>query len=219
MKKFISLTLILLFFSGCSINMVHDESFDSIINTVLYKDNNLFNSSFDGFKFYLPRGLTVKEKKKNNLEIKDQKNTYYLYVDTVAYYYKNSMEFKEDENIFYSKYLKNNNNFGFVNISLVNSKYFIEIVYNYAKIETYIGKNDINDSLQKICELLSSIKYNDSAIKYKLSTHEFDMTTEEFSIFKSKKDDDNFLKYVEEFDKYDKKKNKDNDIIETNEGE
>ena len=66
MKK-IGLALLLLLFTGCTILKVDERSFDSIINTVLYKDINLINTSYDGYKFYKPRGMTVKEY--NSLEI------------------------------------------------------------------------------------------------------------------------------------------------------
>ena len=42
MKK-IGLALLLLLFTGCTILRVDERSFDSIINTVLYKDTNLIN--------------------------------------------------------------------------------------------------------------------------------------------------------------------------------
>lgn len=220
MKKIISLALILIL-SGCMVNKIHDDSFDNIVDTVLYKENNLFNVSFNGYKFYLPRGATVKEEKEYNLEIVNNNNIYYMYVDTIAYYYKTKVEHIEDSKIFYSKNLNYKDNYGYIDVSLVNDKYFIEMMYNYSKIEAYVEKNSLNDSLINISEILSSVKFNDSAISYRLSSHDYDMTTEEFSIFKSKKDDDNFLKYVSEFDKYDNSKTtvKDNDVIETNEGE
>lgn len=218
MKKIISLALLLLLFCGCSVNKIQEESFDSIIDTVLYKDSNLFNVSFEGYKFYLPRGATVKEKKEYNLEIRDKKNTYFMYIDTIAYYYKTKFEHKEDKSLFYSKNLDN----GYIDISKVKNKYFVEIMYNYSKIEAYVNEEDLGYSFLNICSMLSSISFNDSAISYRLSTHESDMSTEEFSIFKSRKDDDNFLKYVEEFDKYkDDQKDtvRDDDVIETDEGE
>ena len=99
MKKYICLALILLLFTGC-IKRVEEESFDSIIDTVLYNDNNLHNVSFEGFKFYLPRGTTVNLKKENNLEIKDNNNTYYLYVDTISYYYKTVKKHEIDNKLF-----------------------------------------------------------------------------------------------------------------------
>ena len=219
MKKYLCLTLLIIFFCGCSITMVKDESFESIIDTVLYKDTDLFNVSFEGYKFYLPRGVSVSLKKQYNLEIKDKNNYYYLYVDTIAYYYKTKVEHKEDKEIFYSKNLEHNGNFGYIDITKVDGKYFLEIMYNYAKIEAYILEEDLYDSFFNMCYILSTIDYYDSAISYKLSNKDLVTASEEFNIFQSKKDSDNFLEYVEEFDNYDGENNKDNvidqDIIET----
>ena len=51
-----------------------------------------------------------------------------------------------------------------------------------------------------------------------MSNKELETTTEEFDIFKSKKDDDDFLQYIEEFDQYDDNKNtgQDQDSLDTN---
>ena len=222
MKKVIKLTLLLLLLVGCSINRVDFDSFDSIINTVLYQDTNLYNVSFDGYKFYLPRSATVEEKREYNLEIKDQNTLYYLYISPVEYYYKTANQHQVSENIFYSKNLVYKDYNGFVDIEKIDNKYFLEVMYNYAKIEAYVEEGSLYDTFSNMCYILSTIKFNDSVINYKLSNHEFDSTTEEFSIFKSQKAEDNFLKYVEEYDKYNKNDNikpSDSDVIDTDEGE
>ena len=221
MKKITCLIFSLLLLSGCSIHKVKDNSFDNIVNTILYKKSDVYNVSSDGYKFYLPRGTTILEKKEYNLKIKDKSNIYYLYISPVEYYYKTNVIHKENNEIFYSKNLSYNNINGYVDISKVNDKYFLEAVYNYAKIESYVDEKNLNDVFLNICYILSTINYNDVVINYKFSNHEFDSSTEEFSIFKSKKSDDNFLKYVEEFDKYSSNSStkRDDDIIETEEGE
>ena len=217
MRKYIGLTLLLLLLTGCTITKVEEGSFDSIINTVLYKESHLANASYDGYKFYLPRGTTVTEKKEYNLEIKDGKNNYYLYVDTISYYYKTKHEHEVDNNLFYSKTLTYNNNFGYIDISKVNDKYFLEIMYNYAKIESLVETDQVYDAFLNICYILSTIQFNDSAIRYKLNNQELESTSEEFDIFKTKKDNDNFLQYIKEFDKYESNvsNSKDQDVIET----
>ena len=219
MKKYICLTLVLILLTGCNIKKVEEESFDSIINTVLFNDTNLGNVSFEGYKFYLPRGSIVDAKKQYNLEIKNDKNYYYLYVDIISYYYKTKENHQVDNNLFYSKTLNYKDNFGYIDISKIGNKYFLEVMYNYAKIETYVLEDDLYDAFLDICYILSTIDFNDSAISYKLSNQELETTSEEFDIFKSKKDNDNFLQYIEEFDKYENESNtsKDEDIIETEE--
>ena len=217
MKKYMCLTLILFLLTGCSITKIEEDSFDNIIKTVLYKESNLSNVNFSGYKFYLPRTVTIDSEKEYNLEIKDKDNYYYLYVDTISYYYKTRKEHVVDNNLFYSKNLNYKDSFGYIDISKVEDKYFLEVMYNYAKIESYVEEENLYDTFLNICYILSTIKFNDSTINYKLSNQELETTEEEFDIFKSKKDNDNFLQYIEEFDKYENKTNigEDQDIIET----
>ncbi len=218
MKKNICLLLVILLLTGCSVKLVERESFDSIIDSVLYSAPKLSNTVFDGYKFYLPRGAFVLDSKDYNLKIKDNDNSYYLYVDTIAYYYKTKKEHTVDNSIFYSRNLDYKDNYGYVDITKVDDKYFLEIMYNYAKIEAYITEDDLYNSFLDMCYILSTIKFNDNAINYKLNNKELETTSEEFDIFKAKKDTDDFLQYVEEFDKYEETSDKptDEDVIDIN---
>ena len=205
MKKNICLLLVILLLTGCNVKLVREDSFDSIINTVLYNDTSLSNTVFDGYKFYLPKG----------------DNSYYLYVDTIAYYYKTKKEHTEDNNIFYSRNLNYKDSYGYIDISKVEDKYFLEIMYNYAKIEAYIDEDSLYDSFLDMCYILSTIEFNDNAINYKLNNKELETTSEEFDIFKAKKDTEDFLQYIEEFDKYEESNNSnkpsDEDVIDVKE--
>ena len=187
MKKIIGIFLIVLVITGCSIKKVSNDSFDSIINSVLYEESNLSNVNFDGYKFYLPRGSKIYDKDLSNIEIRSGNNTYYLYVDMISYYYKTKKDHDDDTSIFYSKSLNYNNKNGYIDISKIDNKYFIEVMYNYAKIECYVLESNLYDAFTNICYILSTISYNDSTIKYRLNDEEFKSTGEEFDIFKSKK--------------------------------
>ncbi len=215
MKKLIGLSLaFLLLITGCSV--VEEKSFDAIINNVLYQDQNLANKNYDGYKLYLPRGTTTNDKVSKNLVIKDQDNTYYLYVDTIAYYYKTRENHEIDNNIFYSTNLNYKDKFGYIDISKIDNKYFLEVMYNYAKIEAYVKEDSLYDAFLNICYILTTISYNDSTIKYNLDNDILETKTVEFDIFKSKKNNDNFLQWIKEYDKYENKNSsKDQDIIET----
>jgi len=166
MKKYVCLIFIFFLLTGCSVNIVQDDSFDSMIKTVLYQDTKLNNSSFEGFSFYLPRGTIVSEKNNDNLKINYKDNNYYLYVDTIAYYYKTKKEHTIDEKIFYSTNLNYRNNDGYIDISKVDDKYFIEFMYNYAKIETYVSEDDLLLNFAVLLNeiLLSSVTFVISAV-------------------------------------------------------
>ena len=216
MKKIVALLIIILLTTGCNIKKVEETSFNGIIQSILYQDTKLTNTSFEGYKFYLPRSLRVSDQKGANLEIQGDKNTYYLYVDMISYYYKNKST-HEKTNKFYSVDLNYNNKFGYIDISKTDNIYFIEAYYNYAKVETYVKENDLNDAFINICYILATIDYNDATIKYRLNDEEFKATGEEFDIFKSKKNNDNFLECIEKYDKYEDKTTKDQDIIDPDE--
>ena len=63
MKKFIYLALIVLLLGGCSITKVEEDSFESIINSVLYnmctnKHWPKYNHSII-YLFYMPMGIGI----------------------------------------------------------------------------------------------------------------------------------------------------------------
>ena len=102
MKKLLVIFLVsLCFITGCSVQKISRDSIDDTFRTILYVDNNLSNTYMEGYSLYLPKGVTIIDKADYNLKIKDNKNYYYLYVDTVAYFYKVENSFQEKTNNFY----------------------------------------------------------------------------------------------------------------------
>ena len=77
MRKYLIILIVsLTFFTGCSINKVETNSLKNIFETVLYRKKKLSNTYMNGFKFYLPKGVTIVDKNEFNLKLKDQK-TYF----------------------------------------------------------------------------------------------------------------------------------------------
>ena len=105
------------------------------------KDNKLYNVHYSGYKYYLPQGLNVNSSKKYNEILNDDKYKYYLYVDLVSYLKKTELSYKVNENAYLSMTLDDK---GYLEINEKNDKYLIEIMYNYAKIEVIVEKEDIN---------------------------------------------------------------------------
>ena len=207
-KLSVLLLVIILFVTGCEV--VNYDSVNTIIDTVLYKNSNLTNVNFEGYGFYLPQGTKIVDKHDYNLKIKDNNNYYYLYVDTIAYHYKTKNEFDINMNHFYTDELSNGNLFGYVDISEYGDYYFVVIMYNYAKIESYVSKDDFNTVFANMCSILSSISFNDKVINTYIDSDKSISHEEEFNIFSSKNEDDNFLKYEKEYDTYE-----DNSMNET----
>ena len=220
MKKLLVIFLVsLCFITGCNVQKISRDSIDDTFRTILYVDNNLSNTYMEGYSLYLPKGVTIIDKADYNLKIKDNKNYYYLYVDTVAYFYKVENSFQEKTNNFYSKKINNNGKIGFIDITSKDDYYFIVVMYNYTKIEAYVKKEDFSSSLVNMCSILSSVKYNDKVIEGHVGNEKMTVQEERFNIFDSNIENDNFLKYESEYGTYKETidVNKDNDIIDVDE--
>ena len=202
MKKLGILLGILLFVSGCSVISIDDNSIDGIVSSVLSYESDLANQSLQGYKYYLPKGVRQITQTSTNTVLLDQKNYYYLYVDTVAYYHHTEEEYQERDDRYYSRSLDYNGNKGYLEINVVNNKYFIEMMYHYAKIEAYVTKEDLTVALTNICTILSSIRYNDSVLATLVGDNVLNYKEESFDIFKPKREEGNFLDYVEQFGTY-----------------
>ena len=77
-------------------------------------------------------------------------------------------------------------------------------MFNYAKIESYVKKSNLKDSLNNMAYILSSVKYNDDIVENLLGEEKYNLSENEaYNIFKTKKgSSENFLKYVDEYDNY-----------------
>ena len=77
-------------------------------------------------------------------------------------------------------------------------------MYNYAKIESYITEDELNDAITDSIYILSSVKYNDNIVNSLLSSDKYTLSDDEtYNIFETKKSSNtNFLKYIEKYDNY-----------------
>ena len=198
MKKIALLLCLVVLLTGCSVQKVENNNIDSIIESVLNKDIKLSNSYFGGYKYYLPRGLRLVSKKSYNAKLVNENNTYYLYVDVIAYYNKIQKKFEQSEG-YYSKELNFNNKQGYIEITKINEMYLVEIMYNYAKIETLVEEKDLNTVVINSCYILSSVQYNDKVIETLVGENILDYKETIFDIFGPHRDTDQFLQYEEEY--------------------
>ena len=201
MKKIILLLALIVMVTGCTIEKLDDSSIDNVVSTVLSKDVSLSNTYLKGYKYYLPRGMNLLEKKEYNSVIKSGKYRFYLYVDVVSYYNKTGLEYKTS-NSFYSKSLSYNGKKGYLEITEENGKYFIEMMYNYSKIEAYVEKEDLTVSIARSGQILSSIKYNDSVINTLIGENKLDYKETICDIFTSKRTEGNFLDFEQDYGIY-----------------
>lgn len=186
MKKLIIMFLSVFLLTGCTAVRINTDKIDTIINVVLSKDNTLYNTIGKGYKYYKPRGVTYIDTNEFNEKLYSNGNYYYLYVDINSYYYKKEFEYKENDESFYSKYIDINDKYGYIEINEYKGKYLIEFMYNYAKIEAVVNKENINEVVLNASYILSTIKYNSNVIKIMLNEDYFTNKEERYDIFTPK---------------------------------
>ena len=186
MKKLIIMFLSVFLLTGCTAVRINTDKIVTIINVVLSKDNTLYNTIGKGYKYYKPRGVTYIDTNEFNEKLYSNGNYYYLYVDINSYYYKKEFEYKENSESFYSKYIDINDKYGYLEINEYKGKYLIEFMYNYAKIEAVVNKENINEVVLNASYILSTIKYNSNVIKIMLNEDYFTNKEERYDIFTPK---------------------------------
>ena len=197
MKKLI-LIICLLFISGCSVVRIDTTSIDNIISVVLSKDNTLYNQIGKGYKYYVPRGVSYMDTNEHNDVLYSNGQYYYLYIDIISYYHNVTRDYVENPDAYYSKTININDKVGYLEINKQdNGRYFIEFMYNYAKIEALCDEDEINDIVLNSSYILSTVKFNNNIIRAMLDD-EFLVSEEKYDIFESKQDTNDFLKLEEE---------------------
>ena len=200
-KKGIIICLLLVMLTGCTIVRIDTTNIDNIISVVLSKNNTLYNRVGIGYKYYVPRGVTYIDSSGSNDRLYSNGVYYYLYLDEIYYYYKNSLKFKEDSSKYYSKKIKNDGNIGYLEITeKKDNLYLVEFVYNYAKIEALVPKEDLETTVLNSSYILSTIKYNHNIIKLSLDEDFLNNKEDKYDEFTSKNKSDNFLKYEDQKD-------------------
>lgn len=195
-NKSIILCLMVLLLTGCTVVRIDTTSIDNMVDVVLSKDNTLYNRVGIGYKYYVPRGVTYIDSNETNDRLYSNGVYYYLYLDEIAYYYKNSLDFKKDLSKYYSRKLDK----GYLEITKKDGLYLIEFVYNYAKIEALVPKEDIEMTILNSSYILSTIKYNNNIVKLSLEDDFLKQKEDKYEEFTSKKETNSFLKVEEDKD-------------------
>ena len=177
--------------------------YKAINDKILSLNIKTYNKIGKGYKYYAPKGVIRTDSNTYNDVLKRGSNNYYLYVDIVSYYYKQKQSFKVNNNAYYFKELKNGKKTGYIKILKKKNKMFVQMVYNYAKIETYVDKEDLDQTVEDISYILSSMKFNDSLLKKMYEAGNLDSKEEAYKLFENKEKEGNFIEYIKEYDKYD----------------
>ncbi len=202
MKKVLILLLLSLFLTGCHTLNLEKSSIDTIIDTILISNNQATNVVFDGYKYYIPKGLKYVEKKDYNAVLALRDIRYYLYIDAIAYYHKANIKYQKNSEAFYYKEIINKNTQGFIEIIQEGDYYQITIVYNYGKIEVTSKEKDLNEVIADGMIILSSITFNDKVLASLIGENVLNYKEQKYTLFNTEKNQDDFLEYIEEYDTY-----------------
>ena len=198
MKKVLILLSILILCVGCT-RIDNTENKDLIVDFIMQNQEKKANTTSLGYKYYLPIGVSKIYDKDYNQKFKVDNNYIYLYADIVSYYYKNKLNFTEEKtDAYYYKEINNNDKTGYIKITKEENKYYIKIVYNYAKIESYVKLTEINKILAHGMIILDSIDYNDTLIKNIIDDEYSISTDKEYKIDKPEDAESKFSEYLSE---------------------
>lgn len=197
-KKFILLLVfVCIFLTGCM--PVQEMTLDEVINVGTDRKITVYNKYRKGYKYNLPKGLEVVDNTEYNEVIYSRDYMYYLYVDAVSYYNKIIEKYEISDKAYVSQQISYEDKYGYLEINeLDNEKYFIEIMYNYAKIEVIVKKKDVNVVVANALSVLASISFNDNVLKNLLDEETSQFREFDFNIFETTSSTDNgFLQAVD----------------------
>ena len=213
MKKII--LVLIIFITSCgftflnkhdlNITRIDNLNYKQIIDKVLSLNIRNYNKIGNGYKYYAPKGVVQLNSKDYNDILKRNENIYYLYVDVIGYFYNSNVEYKIKKDVYYSNKLKYGDKQGYIEIVEDSNKLYVQMMYNNAKIETYVSEKNLNQAVLDISYILSSIDFNDSKLNKKYKNGKISSSSETYKLFKTKQKKGNFLEYIKEYDKYESK--------------
>lgn len=199
MKRLIVLlSIVTLFVTGCSVSKLDNNDIGKNMKTLLSKKVNLYNVYYEGYKYYLPKGISFIDKEDYNAILKDSDgNKYYMYVDAISYYHKVKNNYEVNDNSHYSKIIDYNKKSGYIQVDEIDSKYFIQFVFNYSKMEAYVKKDDLSQVVTNMCSILRTVKFNDAVLESLIGENVLNYKEEDYTLFKADSSKESFLDVVE----------------------
>ncbi len=201
MFKKILIGLILIFLTGCSMNL-EDMSYEKIIDSSIEENIKYSNVNEVGYKYYLPINFSVYKDDLYNQILLSNNVYYYLNVDVVSYHYKKVMKTNHElDDYLYYTFEKDGKN-GYARVTKNNDYFFVELCYNYAIIEVEVKEEDLKYAISRGIIILNSIKYNDLIIEKNIVDDAIETSESTYSIPQpeNKSTSKNVLEYIKEND-------------------
>ena len=224
-KKILFLSLLCFVVTGCS--NLSNKSIDELLPILLKSNTKHCNVIFDGYKYYIPKGIKFVTKDDYNAVLLDENNrSYYFYSDVIRYYNNEKLDYKINKNAYYSKKLNYNGKDGYLEITKLDKEdsYFIEFMYNYWKIEATVKEDEIKEVLPYMSSILTSISYNRVVLDTLIGKKILSYKEETYNVMKPKGNNatkESYLDYEEKYGTYEgyTEKNTDEDKIDIEETE
>ena len=205
-KKIVLLIISILTITGCT-NLTNMD-IDQVVDVTLENDTNLSNNVFEGYKYYIPKGLRLLGKDEYNASLKDEyNNTYYFYIDVISYYNKEEIDYKVNKRAYFSKELDYNNKQGYLEITKIEDtdRYFVEYMYNYGKIEAFVKENEIKSAIINMSSILKSLEFNRTVLESLIGNNVLNYKEDTYDVMKPKGSTatkDTYLEYEEKYGIY-----------------
>lgn len=200
-RRIVLLSIIVLLISGCSVSVLDNTNISKNMKILLSDKVKLYNVHFDGYKYYVPKGMKFLNKEEYNALLCDRfGNQYYLYIDAISHYHKIKNTYEVSSKSHYSEKLHYNKKTGYIQIDEVDEKYFIQFVFNYAKMEAYVSKDDLVLAVDYMCYILRSVTFNDKVLESLIGDNVLNYKEENFTLFKADSSKEDFLDVVSKYE-------------------
>ena len=185
MKKIFILSIFAcLFLCGCT--TLKDMSIEEVVDNGTHRTVEVYNKYRQGYKYNLPKGLSIVDNSEYNEVIVSNKYKYFLYIDAVSYHNKIIEKYEENDKSHISMAIDYEDKFGYLEINNVkDNEYLVEIMYNYAKIEVIVNGEDIKVVVANALSILTSVKFNDNILNTLLNEEVSQFKEYEFNIFET----------------------------------
>ncbi len=183
MKKLLILIALTIFISGCTVVRIDTSDIDNIVNVVLSKDNTLYNRVGKGYKYYIPRGVSYIDSTDLNEKFYSEGVYYFLYIDAIGYFYDREVTYEENDEAYYSKKIDARDIEGYVEVIEEDGLYYVQFMYNFAKIEAVTSYEKLNDVILNASYILSTVQFNENVIELMLNDDFFTSREESYDIF------------------------------------
>ena len=197
MRKKILLVGFVFLLVGCT-KIENTEDYITLVNNCI-KDKKITNQVSLGYKYYVPKSLKKIRDYNYNQVFLTEDSKIYLYVDIISYFYKKELNYDKSNNTTYYKEITNGKKKGYIEITKDEDEYFIKMVYNYSKIETYTKKENLNKIITVSSILLNSIDYNDNLIKRVIEGDFGEFSEKTYEVKKPVDSNNSFSQYLEEY--------------------